>query len=67
MEKLAVLGNVSIAAQLDEGHCIAIRRHNKEVDKNHHILSKLIDCIKFCGGFELPLRRHYETASSITP
>lgn len=45
--------NVNTAAQLDEGYRIGIRKHNEEVDKNRHILSKIIDCVKFCGAFEL--------------
>ena len=44
-----------------------VRKHNKEVDKNRHILSKIIDCVKFCGAFELALRGHDETASSNNP
>ena len=44
--KLAMLGRISIATQLDEGHRIAIRRHNEEVDRNRHILSKIIDAVK---------------------
>ncbi|XP_042073593.1 zinc finger MYM-type protein 1-like [Haplochromis burtoni] len=65
--KLAVLGKTSIAAQLDDGHRIALRRHNEEVDKNRHILSKIIDCIKFCGAFELAMRGHDESDSSDNP
>ncbi|XP_060778845.1 zinc finger MYM-type protein 1-like isoform X2 [Neoarius graeffei] len=49
----AVLG---IAEQLDDGYRMCIRRHNEEVTKNRHILSRIIDCVKFCGAFELPLR-----------
>lgn len=65
--KLAMLGNVNIAAQLHEGYSVSVRNHNKEVDKNRHILSKLIDCIRFCGAFELALRGHDETDSSSNP
>ena len=32
--KLAMLGQVNIAAQLDEGYHVSVRNHNKEVD-NH--------------------------------
>lgn len=39
--KLAMLGRVNIATQLDEGHRTAIRKHNEEVDNNRHILSKI--------------------------
>lgn len=48
-----MFGNINIAAQLDEGYRIEIRKHNEEVDKNRHILSKTIDCVKLCGAFEL--------------
>ncbi|XP_064180996.1 zinc finger MYM-type protein 1-like isoform X1 [Anguilla rostrata] len=65
--KLAMLGRVDIATQLDERHRIAVRKHNEEVDKNRHILSKIIDCVKFCGAFELALRGHNETESSDNP
>ncbi|KAL3058069.1 hypothetical protein OYC64_010285 [Pagothenia borchgrevinki] len=40
---------VNIATQLDEGHRIAVRKHNEEVDKNRHILCKIIDCVTFVG------------------
>lgn len=56
--RLGMFGRVNIAPQLDEGYRIGIRRNNKKVDKNRHILCKIIDCIKFCGAFELALRGH---------
>lgn len=65
--KLAVLGRQNIATQLDDGHRLAVRRHNEEVDKNRHVLSKIIDCVKFCGAFELALRGHDETDLSENP
>lgn len=65
--KLAMFGKVNIAAQLNEGYRLGIRQHNEEVDKNRHILSKIIDCIKFCGAFELALRGHDESADSVNP
>ncbi|KAF0022279.1 hypothetical protein F2P81_025455 [Scophthalmus maximus] len=65
--KLAMLGRISIATQLDEGHRVAIRRHNEEVDRNLHILSKIIDAVKFCGAFELALRGHDESDTSENP
>ena len=42
-------------------------RHNDKVTQNRAILSKIIDCIKFCGKFELPLRGHDEMCSSLNP
>lgn len=65
--KLTMLGRANIATQLDEGHRLGVRKHNEEVDRNRHILSKIIDCIKFCGAFELALRGHDETESSDNP
>nr|XP_054598746.1 zinc finger MYM-type protein 1-like [Nothobranchius furzeri] len=65
--KLAMLGRANIAMQLDEGHRLAVRKHNEEVDRMRHILSKIIDCVKFCGAFELALRGHDETESSENP
>lgn len=59
--KLAVLGGATIATQLDDGHRAAVRKHNEEVDKNRRTLSKIIDCVKYCGAFELALRAREET------
>lgn len=65
--KLRIFGRASIATQLDEGYRIGIRRHNEEVTKNRHISSRIIDCIKFCGAFELALRGHDESETSENP
>uniref|UniRef100_H2ZT00 DUF4371 domain-containing protein n=1 Tax=Latimeria chalumnae TaxID=7897 RepID=H2ZT00_LATCH len=65
--KLAMFGSVNIITQLDESYRVGIRKHNEEVDKNRYILSKLIDCVHFCGAFELALRGHNETESSLNP
>lgn len=32
-----------------------------------HVLFKIIDCVKFCGAFELALRGHDETESLENP
>jgi hypothetical protein len=55
---LALLGTTNIQAQLDSAFWLEIQRHNAHVTKNRHILSKIIDCIKFCGAFELALHGH---------
>ncbi|KAL0152798.1 hypothetical protein M9458_052521 [Cirrhinus mrigala] len=65
--RLQIFGKLSIAQQLDEGYRIGIRRHNEEVIKNRHILSRIIDCVKFCGAFELALRGHDESEGSDNP
>ena len=58
---------MNIATQLDEGYRLAVRRHNDEVNKNRHILNRLIQCVKFCGVFDLALRGKDETEGSTNP
>ena len=58
--KLAFFGKTNIAEQLSKAYRDSIILHNLEVGKNRHILSRIIDCIKFCGAFELTLRGHDE-------
>ena len=41
-----------------------IARHNEKVTQIRVILSKIIDCIKFCGKYELSLRGHDESSAS---
>lgn len=63
--ELALLGTVSIAAQLNNTYRQDITRHNEQVDKNRYILKRIINCIKFCGKFELALRGHDEKSDSL--
>ncbi|XP_069464067.1 zinc finger MYM-type protein 1-like [Ambystoma mexicanum] len=65
--QLRMLGSVNIATQLDDAYRRSVMRHNENVDKNRYILSKLIDCVRFCGAFELALRVHDETEDSLNP
>ncbi|KAJ1204026.1 hypothetical protein NDU88_007807 [Pleurodeles waltl] len=62
-----ILGLDRSVSQLNEAYHKGVIKHNEEVDKNHYILSKLIDCVKFCGAFELALRGHDETEESLNP
>jgi hypothetical protein len=62
-----MLGKVNIATQLSEAYRSRISKHNEEVRRNRDILSKIIDCIKFCGKYELPLRGHDESSDSANP
>lgn len=55
---------VNIATQLDNSYRIAVCHHNDEVSKNCHILGRLINCVKFCGLFELALRGKDESEGS---
>ena len=65
--RLQMLGRVDIRTQLSVSYRDSIRRHNQKVDNNKHVLSKIIDAIKFCGAFELALRGHDETETSNNP
>nr|CAI5823366.1 unnamed protein product [Callosobruchus analis] len=44
----SVLGKVNISQQLDSAYLRQRINQNEEVDKNRHILRRLIVCIKFC-------------------
>lgn len=67
MVNLSLLGTADIASQLDSGYRLSIARHNEKVKENRQILSKIIDCIKLCGKFELPLRGHNDPVDSRNP
>ena len=62
--KLEFFGKANIAEQLSKAYKDSIIQHNLEVEKDRHIQSRIIDCIKFCGAFELTLRGHDETLTS---
>lgn len=64
---LSLLGSVDIKEKLSEAYRFSIIEHNRRVSKNREILSKIIDCITFCGNFEIPLRGHDETEDSYNP
>jgi hypothetical protein len=61
---LGFLGQVNITENLSEAYRLSKVKHNEQVQKNRNILSKLIDAIKFCGQYELPLRGHDESETS---
>ena len=65
--KLAFFGKANIAEQLSKAYKDSIIQHNLEVKKTRHIQSRIIDCIKFCGAFELTLRGHDKTLASDNP
>ena len=64
---LAMLGKVNIAHQLSDAYKQQTNKHNEKVRQNREILSKIIDCVKFCGKFELLLHGHNETSQSSNP
>ena len=65
--ELKLLGKQDIRLQLDSAYRRNIQQQNENVKKNRYVLSKIIDCIKFCGAFELALRGHEETDDSLNP
>ncbi|GBN48476.1 hypothetical protein AVEN_210074-1 [Araneus ventricosus] len=60
-----LLGKVDIRQQLDIAFRSNVKRHNEKVTKNRYVLTKIIDCILFCGAFELALRGHDECEDSL--
>ena len=67
MLEAGIFGKANIAEQLSKAYRDYIIQHNREVEKNRHILSRIIDCIKFCSAFELTLRGHDENLTSDNP
>lgn len=63
----ATVGSVDIRTQLNNAYRKSLTDFNENVSKNRYILNKIVDCIKFCGAFELALRGHDETALSDNP
>jgi hypothetical protein len=61
------LGRVDIRQQLDSAYRKSVQDFNESVSKNRYILNKIIDCVKFCGVFELALRGHDESDMSNNP
>jgi len=49
------LGTVNIRNQIDAGYKLGIKRHNEQVSKNRDFLEKILNRVKFCGNYELPL------------
>lgn len=64
---LNLLGKQDIRQQLSSAYRLSIKQFNETVAHNRYILSKIIDCIKFCGAFELALRGHNEKSDSVNP
>lgn len=60
-----LLGKQDIHQQLNSAFRLNIQKYNEQVKENRYILSKIIDCIRFCGVFELALRGYDETADSV--
>lgn len=64
---LSDISNIDIRQLLDFGYRKAITDFNDQAKKNCYILSRLIDCVKFCGEFEIALRGHDESSESLNP
>lgn len=65
---LTLLEAVDIKDRPSESFRLLATQHNRKVAKNREILSKIIDCIKFCGNFDVPLCGcDDETDDSVNP
>ncbi|XP_050500562.1 uncharacterized protein LOC114333658 [Diabrotica virgifera virgifera] len=53
---LAMLGSVVIKLLSDNEYNQGFKTYNENVSKNRFVLNKMIDCILFCGAFELDRR-----------
>ncbi|XP_072377882.1 zinc finger MYM-type protein 1-like [Diabrotica undecimpunctata] len=62
-----LLGKQDIRQQLNSAYRLNISKHNEQIKNNRYVLSKIINCVKFCGAFELALRGHDERKDSINP
>ncbi|KAK4879423.1 hypothetical protein RN001_007569 [Aquatica leii] len=62
-----LLGKQDIRQQLNSAYRMSIEKHNEEVKNNRYVLSKIINCVKFCGAFELALLGHDEGKHSLNP
>nr|CAH7742391.1 unnamed protein product [Callosobruchus chinensis] len=51
-------------SQLSSAYRESIILHNNKVEKNRHILKRIISCVKFCSAFDLALRGHDESEFS---
>lgn len=52
------LGTTNVAAQIDNHVKMSIEKHNQQVTKTRHVLSRLIDCLNFCAAHKICLREH---------
>ena len=64
---LKMLGKENIVEHMDTAYKQSIAKHNEQVAKNRDALSKILNIIKFCGKYELPLRGHDEKVGSKNP
>jgi len=64
---LKLLGKQDIRQQLSSAYRLNIKQYNEKISHNRYILNKIINCIKFCGAFELALRGHDEKSNSENP
>ena len=61
---LQMFEKVNIISAIDAGYRRNIIKDNELVDRNRHALNRIINSIKFCGFYKLPLRGHDEVEGS---
>ena len=52
---------------MDSAYRRAVEEHNQKAAQNRYVLNIIINCIRFCGAFELALRGHDESDTSNNP
>ena len=52
-----MLGQTNILTCFSSAYADEIKIHNEKVKKNRHVLSKIIDILKFCGNCNLYFRK----------
>jgi hypothetical protein len=62
--QLNLLGQNDIRQLLDVGFRESVKQFNEKIRQNRSLLSRIIDCVRFCGAFELALRGHDESEHS---
>ena len=58
------LGAGRVDVMLSRARADDIRAHNQEVDRNHGVLSRLVDCVRFLATHELAFRGNEEGEGS---
>jgi hypothetical protein len=67
MFKFQIMGTQNIQAQLNSAYLAKFKEDNMKIANNRELLPRIIDCMRFCGAFELALRGHREGEDSSNP
>ena len=65
--RLSIFGRDNVLEELSAAARLAKSQHNLKVDRNRHVLSHVIDCIKFSGQHKQALIGYNESGDSDNP